>query len=78
MLLKEGMKVRQIRTEREYRVKWVGERIVALESENGCFQILTTAHSLGYCEEPNVDRISSRSLNPGRQGFPDDGRFEKE
>ncbi len=46
MPLKEGDRVRMGLIEGDYRVKWVGDRTVVLETEDGKGQFLTTVDHL--------------------------------
>ena len=42
MLLREGDRVRISSIGKDYRVKWIGDRMVVLETEDGTSQFLTT------------------------------------
>jgi len=46
MAIKEGDRVRISLFEEDYRVKWVGEKMVVLETENKSRQFLTTLDNL--------------------------------
>lgn len=46
MPLKEGDWVRTSSTGRDYRVKWIGDRMVVLETEDRTSQFLTTADNV--------------------------------
>ncbi len=46
MAIKEGDKVRISLCKEDYRVNWVGERMVVLETENKSRQFLTTLDNL--------------------------------
>jgi hypothetical protein len=45
-VLKEGDRVRISSTGRDYRVKWIGNRVVVLETEDGMSQFLTTIENV--------------------------------
>lgn len=50
MAVKEGDRVRISSFGRNYRVKWIGHRMVVLETEDGSSQFLTTLDHLDlYC-----------------------------
>ena len=46
MVLKEGDRVRIGSTGKDYRVKWIGDRMVVLETEDGTSQFLTTIENV--------------------------------
>ena len=46
MVLKEGDKVRISSIGKDYRVKWIGDRMVVLETEDGTSQFLTTIENV--------------------------------
>jgi hypothetical protein len=46
MALKEGDRVRTTSTGRDYRVKWIGDRMVVLETEDRTSQFLTTIENV--------------------------------
>ncbi len=46
MVLKEGDRVRISSTGRDYRVKWIGDRMVVLETDDGTTQFLTTIENV--------------------------------
>ena len=46
MVLKEGERVRISSIGKDYRVKWIGDRMVVLETEDGTSQFLTTIENV--------------------------------
>jgi hypothetical protein len=46
MVLKEGDRVRISSIGKDYRVKWIGDRMVVLETEDGTNQFLTTIENV--------------------------------
>ena len=46
MVLKEGDRVRTSSIGKDYRVKWIGDRMVVLEAEDGTTQFLTTIENV--------------------------------
>jgi hypothetical protein len=46
MVLKEGDRVRISSIGKDYRVKWIGDRMVVLETEDGTTQFLTTVENV--------------------------------
>jgi len=57
MTLKEGERVRITLIEGDYRVKWIGDRVVVLETEDGSGQFLTTVDNLDLNPLPQNPKI---------------------
>ena len=57
MTIKEGDRVRISLSEEDYRVKWVGDRMVVLETENKSRQFLTTLDNLKSYSLPQNPKI---------------------
>jgi hypothetical protein len=60
MAIKEGDKVRISLIEEDYRVKWVGDRMVVLEAENKSRQFLTTMDNLKTSCSPRDPKMKER------------------
>jgi hypothetical protein len=57
MSLKEGDRIRISSNGRNYRVKWVGNRTVVLETEDRSSQFLTTIGSLRWYFSPRAPKL---------------------
>jgi len=66
MAIKEGDRVRISLSEEDYRVKWVGERMVVLETENKSRQFLTTLYNLKSYSLPQGPKIRKKSIEGRR------------
>jgi len=60
MTLKEGERVRITLIEGDYRVKWIGDRVVVLETEDGSGQFLTTVDNLDLNPLPQNPKIDEQ------------------
>lgn len=60
MTLKEGDKVRISLIEGAYRVKWIGDRMVVLESEDKSSELLTTVDNLKSYSSPQNPKIKKK------------------
>lgn len=60
MAIKEGDRVRIGLSEEDYRVKWVGDRMVVLETENKSHQFLTTLDNLKLYSLPQSPKIRKK------------------
>jgi len=60
MALKEGDQVRITLIGGDYRVKWIGDRMVILETEDGSGQFLTTVDNLDLNPLPQNPGINKQ------------------
>jgi hypothetical protein len=62
MSLREGDRVRITLIEGNYRVKWIGERVAVLETEDGSGQFLTTVDNLDLNPLPQNPKIEKKMV----------------
>ncbi len=61
MALKEGDRVRISSIGKDYRVKWIGDRMVVLETEDRTSQFLTTIDNVRPLFASEAGKIKGRS-----------------
>jgi hypothetical protein len=77
MALKEGDRVRITLIGGNYRVKWIGDRVVVLETEDGLGQFLTAVDNLDLNTLPqNSEKQYRPSHGDGRELFGQRHRIE--
>ena len=60
MKLKEGERVHLTPIEGDYRVKWIGDKVVVLETEDGSGQFLTAVDNLESNPLPQNPKIKKK------------------
>jgi hypothetical protein len=61
MTLREGDRIRNLLLQKDYRLKWIGDRMVVMESEDRSSQILTTKDSLTLFYEKVERKLKDHS-----------------